>query len=224
MRMLPSANPSRYQHREPSVVTTCTRARCRSVRKPGPRPNVHAVVSGVQLDTMIGQPSGHRLSGRIRPDTVHSTRHAMANQKRRGQGTDERQRGIRTSSIATTTRAARRDTPSPLLWGRRLRLGNQGWLGHGNTASATVTTAATRQLLGVAPPSKPRLGALLSSDDYGSSVERAAKRHPLWQGARRDRHKLEQARSGFDQGVVSEPRAVYSGVRCAGVGWRRRGE
>ena len=28
---------------------------------------------------------------------------------------------------------------------------------------------------------KPRLGALLSSDDYGSSVERTAKLHPLWQ-------------------------------------------
>ena len=43
-------------------------------------------------------------------------------------------------------------------------------------------------------------GALLSSDDFGSSVERTAKLHPLWQGARRERHKLEQARSGFDQG------------------------
>jgi hypothetical protein len=29
-----------------------------------------------------------------------------------------------------------------------------------------------------------RLGALLSSDDYGSSVERAAKLHPLWQAWR----------------------------------------
>jgi hypothetical protein len=27
---------------------------------------------------------------------------------------------------------------------------------------------------------KPRLGALLSSDDFGSSVERTAKLHPLW--------------------------------------------
>jgi hypothetical protein len=31
-----------------------------------------------------------------------------------------------------------------------------------------------------APPAKRRLGALLSSDDYGSSVERTAKLHPLW--------------------------------------------
>jgi hypothetical protein len=31
------------------------------------------------------------------------------------------------------------------------------------------------------PPSSWRLGALLSSEDFGSSVERAAKLHPLWQ-------------------------------------------
>jgi hypothetical protein len=29
-----------------------------------------------------------------------------------------------------------------------------------------------------------RLGALLSLDDYGSSVERAAERHPLWKRLR----------------------------------------
>jgi hypothetical protein len=65
------------------------------------------------------------------------------------------------------------------MWGRRLRLDNQGWLGDGKTASVTVTTAATRQLVGVALPFKPRVGALLSSDDYGLSVERTAKLHPL---------------------------------------------
>src|SRR5829696_9224417 len=77
-------------------------------------------------------------------------------------GTDERHGGTRTPSIATTPKTACRDTPSPLLWGRRLRLSNQGWLGDGNTASATETTAATKSLLGVALSSKPRLGALLS--------------------------------------------------------------
>jgi hypothetical protein len=61
-----------------------------------------------------------------------------------------------------------------------LRLDNQGWLGDGKTASVTVTTAATRQLVGVALPSKPRVGALLSSDDYGWRVEPTAKLHPLW--------------------------------------------
>jgi hypothetical protein len=142
--------------------------------------DVRAVVSGVHDGHPDRTGFGHRPPRRIRPDTVHSTRHAMANQKRRGQGTDERHR--RRSDILDRHhhKAAHRDTPSPLLWGRRLRLGNQGWLGDGKTASTTVTTAATRQLLGVAPPSRPRLGALLSSDDYGSSVERTAKLHPLW--------------------------------------------
>jgi hypothetical protein len=40
---------------------------------------------------------------------------------------------------------------------------------------------ATRRLLGRSVgQAKPRLGALLSSDDCGSSVERTAKLHPLW--------------------------------------------
>jgi hypothetical protein len=47
------------------------------------------------------------------------------------------------------------------------RLGNQGRRGDCKTASATVTATATERLLGVAPPSKPRLGALLSSDQMG---------------------------------------------------------
>jgi hypothetical protein len=68
----------------------------------------------------------------------------------------------------------------PSCWAWRLRMGN-----HEGSAMATLerdrSHAVTRQLFGVAPPSKPRLGALLSSDDFGSSVERAAKRHPLWQ-------------------------------------------
>jgi hypothetical protein len=85
----------------------------------------------------------------------------MANRKRRGQGTDERHRRRWDILDRHDHKAAHRDTPSLLLWDRRLRLGNQGWLGDGKPASATVTTAATRQLLGVALPSKPRLGALL---------------------------------------------------------------
>jgi hypothetical protein len=46
-------------------------------------------------------------------------------------------------------------------------------------ARDSVSPAAAWSLAGV----ERRLGALLSSDDYGSSVERAAKLHPLWQGA-----------------------------------------
>jgi hypothetical protein len=40
-------------------------------------------------------------------------------------------------------------------------------------ATAAVTAAVTEQLLSTARL-KPRLAALLSSDDYGSSVERSA--------------------------------------------------
>jgi hypothetical protein len=103
------------------------------------------------MDATIGQAFGQHLPGRVRPDTVHSTRHAMVNRKRRGQGTDDGTEGVRTSSIATTTRR---------------RTGTRR-LGDGNAASATATTAATRRLLGVALPPKRRLGALLSSDDSG---------------------------------------------------------
>jgi hypothetical protein len=116
----------------------------------------------------------------IRPDTVHSTRHAMANRKRRGQGTDERH-GRRSDILDRHDhKAAHQDTSSPRLRGRRLRLGNQGWLGDGKTANATVTTAATRQMLGVALPSKPRLGALLSCVGFGWYERRAMGLRRVW--------------------------------------------
>jgi hypothetical protein len=51
--------------------------------------------------------------------------------------------------------------------------------------SAAVPTAATRQLLGVALPSKQRLGALLSSENVGSSVERQARGQVLWRAGLR---------------------------------------
>ena len=85
--------------------------------------NVHAVVSGVQVDATIGQPSGTPPARSYPPDTVPSTRHAMANQKRRGQGTDERH-GRHSDTL---DRHDHEDGPpghaEPLRWGRRLRLG-----------------------------------------------------------------------------------------------------
>jgi hypothetical protein len=59
-------------------------------------------------------------------------------------------------------------------------IGNQDCLAV-NTATAILAMVATRQLHGGSPRSRLRLGALLSSDDYGSSVERTATLHPLWQ-------------------------------------------
>jgi hypothetical protein len=43
-----------------------------------------------------------------------------------------------------------------------------------DTARTGLATAVTRPLQGGTPPSSQRLGALLSSDDFGSSVERKA--------------------------------------------------
>jgi hypothetical protein len=166
--------------RDPPVMTTCTHARCRNVRKPGPRPISARSCPASTMDATIGQVSDTACpvaSGRT-PSTPPGT---PPEPKRRGQGTDERHG--RHSDI--TDRHDHEDS----LPGRRtpplgpaLRLGNQDRLGDGNTASATVTTSVTRQLLGVAPSPRPRLGALLSSDDFGSSVERTATLHPLRQG------------------------------------------
>jgi hypothetical protein len=114
-QQLPAPGPTRRDHLHPCSMPERPQAWSPS--------NVHAVVSGVQLDAMIGQPSGHRLSRRIRPDTVPSTRHASRTGSDAGRERTNGTEGSRTSSIATTTKAARRDTPSPLLWGRRLRLG-----------------------------------------------------------------------------------------------------
>ena len=129
--------------------------------------NVHAAVPGIHDGRHDRTGSGQRMPGRVRPDTVPSTGHASRTGSDADRGTDERHGRHSDIPDRHDHKAARRDTPSPLLWGRRLRLGNQGRLRDGNTASATVTTAVTRQLLGVVPRSKPRLGALLSSDDWG---------------------------------------------------------
>jgi len=99
-------------------------------------------------------PAGHRPLHRAR----------QPNRKRCGQGNGRTARKAFGHPRSPRPQGGPPGHAEPLLWGRRLRLGNQGRLRDGNTASATVTTAVTRQLLGVAPRSKPRLGALLSSE------------------------------------------------------------
>jgi hypothetical protein len=49
-------------------------------------------------------------------------------------------------------------------------LGDSGFLGYAKAVGGTLTGWISGAV-----------GALLSSDDYGSSVERAAELHPLWQ-------------------------------------------
>ena len=68
--------------------------------------------------------------------------------------------------------------PTVFLWTAPAALGSSCRLG-GETAFQREI-ASRRQLLGRSAGVERRLGALLSSDDYGSSVERAAKLHPLW--------------------------------------------
>jgi hypothetical protein len=150
MRMPAFGQPSRAGTSASLVPVQCPRGR---VRRPRWTPRSDRFRTAHARPC----PAGHRPLHRAR----------QPNRKRCGQGTDERHGRHSDILDRHDHKAARRDTPSPLLWGRRLRLGNQGRLRDGNTASATVTTAVTRQLLGVAPRSKPRLGALLSSDDSG---------------------------------------------------------
>jgi hypothetical protein len=164
---LPASGPVRSDHLRPCSMP--------ERRKPGPRPMSARSCPASTMDATIGQPSGHRISGcpvdpaGHRP--LHPARHGEPEATRTG--TDERH-GRRSDSLDRQDhKAAHRDTPSPRLWGRRLQLGNPGWPGDSKIANATVTTAATRQLLGVAPPSKPRLGALLSCVGFGWYEERA---------------------------------------------------
>jgi hypothetical protein len=76
-------------------------------------------------------------------------------------------------------RATARWDAQPCSCGRRLRaLDSPCRLG--GEAAFQREIASRRQLLGRSAGVERRLGALLSSDDYGSSVERTAKLHPLW--------------------------------------------
>ena len=74
----------------------------------------------------------------------------------------------------------RAGTPKVFLWTAPAALGSPCRLGVRLPASARLPLAPPGSC-SVAPPAKPRLGALLSSNDYGSSVERTATLHPLWQ-------------------------------------------
>jgi hypothetical protein len=174
---LPSATPAatgigtaRHDH-----LHLC---QARNVRKPGPvrcpRGRVRRPQWTPQSDRFRTPPAPWCPAGH---HPLHPARHGEPKAMRTGNGRTARKAFGHPRSH--DHRCGPPDTPCPLLWGRRLRLGNQGRLGDGKTANATVITAATRQLLGVTPPFRPRLGALLSSDDYGSSVERNGGGHPL---------------------------------------------
>jgi hypothetical protein len=178
----PFDQPSRYQHRDPSVVTPApvldagTSASLVPVRCP-------RVVSGVHhgRHDRTGFRTPPALVGSSRtPSTAPGT--PRRNRERHGQGTDERH-GRRSDILDRHDhKAARRDTPSPPPVGPAFAAWQPRSARRWQDCQRDRNHGSDRPLLGVALPSKPRLGALLSSDDYGSSVERTAKRHPLWRG------------------------------------------
>jgi hypothetical protein len=95
----------------------------------------------------------------------------------RGQG-DEGAAGIRTS-WATTPSDRALGRPTVFLWTAPAAFDSPCRLG--GEAAFQREIGSRRQLLDRSAGVERRLGALLSSDDYGSSVERTAKLHPLWQ-------------------------------------------
>jgi hypothetical protein len=121
-----------------------------------------------QAWTLVAR-TGHRT-----PDTGHWTPDAG---RGRGQA-DEGAAGIRTF-WATTPSDRALGRPTVFLWTAPAALGSPCRLG--GEAAFQREIASRRQLLGRSAGVERRLGALLSSDDYGSSVERTAKLHPLWQ-------------------------------------------
>jgi hypothetical protein len=99
----------------------------------------------------------------------------------RGRGqADEGAAGIRTS-WATTPSDRTLGRPTVFLWTAPAALDSPCRLG--GEAAFQREIASRRQLLGRSAGVERRLGALLSSDDFGSSVERTGRLHPLWQRA-----------------------------------------
>jgi hypothetical protein len=138
----PSANPSHDQHRDPPGhhhPHLCSMPGRPQAWSPS---DVRAVPSGVhdgrhdrtafRTPPPPSYPAGHR--------PLHPARHGEPEATWTGNGRTARQAFGHPRSPRPQLRPA--GHAEPLLWGRRLRLGNQGRLGNGNTASATVTTAA----------------------------------------------------------------------------------
>jgi hypothetical protein len=111
--------------------------------------------------------TGKRGHWSLAPDTGHWPR------TRTG---DDGAAGIRISR-ATTPSDRTLGRPTMFLWTAPAALDSPCRLG--GEAAFQREIASRRQLLGRSARVERRLGALLSSDDYGSSVERTAKLHPL---------------------------------------------
>jgi hypothetical protein len=118
-----------------------------------------------------------RSRGQASVDTGRSHRTPDTGRWPRTRTGDDGAAGIRTS-WATTPSDRALGRPTVFLWTAPAALGSPCRLG--GEAAFQRDMASRRQLLGRPARVERRLGALLSSDDYGSSVEPTAKLHPLW--------------------------------------------
>jgi hypothetical protein len=118
-----------------------------------------------------------RSRGQASVDTGRSHRTPDTGRWPRTRTGDDGAAGIRTS-WATTPSDRALGRPTVFLWTAPAALGSPCRLG--GEAAFQREMASRRQLLGRPARVERRLGALLSSDDYGSSVEPTAKLHPLW--------------------------------------------
>jgi hypothetical protein len=179
MRMLPSANLSSYQHRDPSVVTTCTP--CSMPERPQARSpsDVRAVVSGVHdghpdrtgFRTLPAPsyPAGHR--------PLHPARHGKPEATRTGNRRTARKALGHPRSPRPQGGPPGHAEPPPVgpvfaVWQPRLARRWQDCQrdrNHGCDQAATWCRSTVQ--------AAPRRTALLGSD--GWRVERIGRRHPL---------------------------------------------
>jgi hypothetical protein len=147
-------------------------------RAPRPSPVGHSGRGNARLRTPASD-TGHPRVDIARVDTGRSYRTLDAGRadacRGRGQGDQTRPAP---GHPGLPRRAAARWDAEPCSCGRRLRCSATMTARSEPPASAT-TYRTTRQLLGRSPPAKPRLGALLSSDDFGSRGERDGGLHPF---------------------------------------------
>jgi hypothetical protein len=144
-------------------------------RTPTPDAGQRTPDSG-HLDPQTPAPdTGHRSRGQARVDTGRSLRTLDAG-RGRGQA-DEGAAGIRTS-WATTPSDRALGRPTVFLWTAPAPLGSPCRLS--GEAAFQREMASRWQLLGRSAGVERRLGALLSLDDFGSSVGRRDGGHPVY--------------------------------------------
>ena len=211
---LPWANPSRYQHRDPGHDHLQP---CSLPERPQAwsRPKSARSCPASTMDATIGQVPDTAcpvVSGRT-PSTP-SARHGEPEAMRTGNGRTARKAFGRPRS------PCHKGGPSgsrALLWGRSSRVGNQGRLVDGKTASTTVITAATGSCLISLHRSSRASAHCCPRTITGSSVERTAKLHPLWRCTNGGWLRAVSAYLADIGGVEREATVAVEDVE---VGWR----